>query len=80
VARLAELARQPRPAGAELLTGQADVWRVRVGDDRILYTIVEDVILVLMLRVGHRREINRLDLPSPTLTVEEDEDGKPGRG
>ena len=80
MARLAELARQPRPAGAELLTGQADVWRVRVGDYRILYTIVEDVVLVLVLRVGHRREIYRLDLPSPTLTDDENEDGEPGRG
>lgn len=77
VTGLAELARQPRPAGAELLAGLVDVWRVRVGDHRILYAIVEDVVLVLVLRVGHRREIYRLSLPSATLTAEEDEDGGP---
>lgn len=80
LARLIELAVDPRPAGAERLTGMSDVWRVRVGDYRILYSIVENVILVLVLRVGHRREIYKLSLPSPTLTAEEDEDGGPEKG
>jgi mRNA interferase RelE/StbE len=80
LARLTELASEPRPAGAELLTGLADVWRVRVGDYRIVYTIKDDVLLVLVLRVGHRREIYKLTLPSLTLTAEEDEDGEPGKG
>ena len=74
LARLSELASEPRPAGAELLTGLADVWRVRVGDYRIVYTIKDDVLLVLVLRVGHRREVYKLTLPSLTLTAEEDED------
>lgn len=80
LARLAELASEPRPAGAELLTGLADVWRVRVGDHRIVYTIKDDVLLVLVLRVGHRREVYKLTLPSLTLTAEEVEDGGPGKG
>lgn len=80
LARLTELASEPRPAGAELLTGLADVWRVRVGDYRIVYTIKDDVLLVLVLRVGHRREVYKLTLPSLTLTAEEDEDGGPGKG
>ena len=79
LARLTELASEPRPAGAELLTGLADVWRVRVGDYRIVYTIKDDVLLVLVLRVGHRREIYKLTLPSLTLTAEEDGDGEPGK-
>ena len=79
LARLTELASEPRPAGAELLTGLADVWRVRVGDYRIVYTIKDDVLLVLVLRVGHRREIYKLTLPSLTLTAGEDEDGEPGK-
>ena len=51
-----------------------DAWRVRVGDYRIVYTIKDDVLLVLVLRVGHRREVYKLTLPSLTLTAEEDED------
>ena len=77
LARLTGLAGDPRPVGVELLTGMADVWRVRVGDYRIVYTIKDDVLLVLVLRVGHRREIYKLSLPSLTLTAEEDEDGGP---
>ena len=79
-ARLTQLASEPRPAGAELLTGLADVWRVRVGDHRIVYTVKDDVLLVLVLRVGHRREVYKLTLPSLTPTAEEDEDGGPGKG
>lgn len=62
-ARLAirALAINPRPLGAVLLagTGPDRVWRIRVGDYRILYEIRDDVLLVLVVTVGHRREIYR---------------------
>lgn len=51
-----------------------NIWRVRVGDYRIVYTIKDDILLVLVLRIGHRREIYRLALPKLTLTADEDED------
>lgn len=53
---------------------------MRVGDHRIVYTVKDDVLLVLVLRVGHRREVYKLTLPSLTPTAEEDEDGGPGKG
>jgi mRNA interferase RelE/StbE len=51
------LARQPRPAGAEKLKGGKDAYRIRVGDYRILYEIRDRALVVLVIRVGHRREI-----------------------
>jgi len=50
------LASQPRPPGAEKLAG-IDAWRVRVGDYRIVYELRDRVLVILVLAVGHRREI-----------------------
>jgi mRNA interferase RelE/StbE len=55
-----------------MLAGPVNVWRVRVGEYRVIYTIKDDVVLVLVLRIGHRREIYRLVLPKPELTADED--------
>lgn len=53
------LARQPRPAGAKKLVGGRGEWRVRTGDYRIIYEIDDGVLLVLVLAIGHRRDIYR---------------------
>lgn len=50
------LAEQPRPSGAKKLVGGEGEWRVRTGDYRIVYEIHDDVLLVLVVAVGHRRE------------------------
>lgn len=48
----------PRPPGAKMLRGgDQGRWRVRVGDYRIVYAIEDDRLLVLVLRVAHRREV-----------------------
>lgn len=51
------LATEPRPPAATRLVGGAGEWRVRTGDYRIVYEINDDELVVLLLRVGHRREI-----------------------
>jgi mRNA interferase RelE/StbE len=51
------LAEQPRPPAATRLVGGAGGWRVRTGDYRIVYEIEEDRLLILVLRIGHRREV-----------------------
>lgn len=51
------LATEPRPPAATRLVGGAGEWRVRTGDYRIVYVINDDELVVLVLRVGHRREI-----------------------
>jgi mRNA interferase RelE/StbE len=51
------LADQPRPSGAKKLVGGDGEWRVRTGDYRIVYEIRDEVLLVLVIAVGHRRDI-----------------------
>jgi mRNA interferase RelE/StbE len=50
------LAVDPRPPAATRLVGGAGEWRVRTGDYRIVYEIEDQELLVLVLKVGHRRE------------------------
>ena len=50
----------PRPPGARMLTGMHGVWRIRVaGDYRIVYTLDDDRLLILVVDAGHRRVIYR---------------------
>jgi mRNA interferase RelE/StbE len=51
------LAEQPRPPSATRLVGGAGEWRVRTGDHRIVYEIEDERLLILVLRIGHRREV-----------------------
>jgi len=53
------LADDPRPPAATRLVGGVGEWRVRTGDYRIVYEIEDRRLLVLVLSVGHRREIYR---------------------
>jgi mRNA interferase RelE/StbE len=53
------LATNPRPMGAHKLAGENSIYRIRVGDYRILYAIEDRQLLVLVIRVGHRREVYR---------------------
>ena len=52
------LAEQPRPAGNTKLIG-SDLYRIRVWSYRILYDIYASQLRVLVLKIGHRREIYR---------------------
>ncbi len=53
------LGETPRPPGCVALTGEASAYRVRVGDYRIVYEVHDAVLLVQVVRVGHRREVYR---------------------
>lgn len=53
------LANDPRPAGSKKLKGGNDLWRVRAGDYRIVYEVRDQILVVLILRVAHRREVYR---------------------
>ena len=52
------LAQNPRPRGAIALQGR-DGFRVRVGDYRIIYSIHDDVLVVAVVEIGHRRDAYR---------------------
>ena len=58
VARIQALADDPRPVGAEKLSGQ-DRYRVRQGDYRILYEIEDQVLRIMVVKIGHRRDVYR---------------------
>lgn len=51
------LADDPRPPAATRLVGGGGEWRVRTGDYRIIYEVRDDELLVLALRIGHRRDV-----------------------
>jgi mRNA interferase RelE/StbE len=56
--RIEALAHTPRPPGAIRLTG-GDAYRIRVGDYRIIYAVADELLVVLIVKVGHRREVYR---------------------
>lgn len=59
--KIKELALNPRPDGCKKLQGSDDLplYRIRCGDYRVVYTINDNILLVLIIEVGHRREIYR---------------------
>ena len=57
-ATIPRLADEPRPHGVKKLTGR-EAWRIRVGDYRILYEIHDDRLVVLVVEIGHRRQVYR---------------------
>lgn len=56
--RIQALAQDPRPAGCEKLTGR-NRYRVRQGAYRVLYEIEDARLIVLVVKVAHRREVYR---------------------
>lgn len=59
VRKLKALEDEPRPPGAEKLTGPDDLYRVRAGAWRIVYAIRDRELVVIVVRLGHRREVYR---------------------
>jgi len=59
IARIGNLAEDPRPAGCEKLSGQ-EKYRVRQGIYRIIYSIQDTELTVWVVKVGHRRGVYRI--------------------
>ncbi len=59
VRRLEALEDDPRPRGVEKLTGVDELYRVRVGTYRIVYAIRDRELVVIVVRIGHRRDVYR---------------------
>jgi mRNA interferase RelE/StbE len=49
----------PFPAGCKKMAAISDAWRIRAGDYRVIYQVHLGVLLVLVLTIGHRREVYR---------------------
>lgn len=59
ISAIRRLAKNPRPAGCRKLTGADNDWRIRVGDYRVVYEIVDTIRVVRVNRVRHRCEVYR---------------------
>jgi mRNA interferase RelE/StbE len=59
VEAIRKLAEKPRPHGARKLQGYDDVYRIRVGHYRVVYEVFDDRIVVIVLKIGHRKDIYR---------------------
>jgi mRNA interferase RelE/StbE len=58
--RILALASNPRPSGVKALQGQKGTYyRLRVGDYRIVYQVQDKALIVLVVKIGHRREVYR---------------------
>ena len=56
--KIQSLAEDPRPMGCQKLSGQ-ERYRIRQGDYRIVYSIEDEIKIVRVVKVGHRREVYR---------------------
>ncbi|MGH7883737.1 MAG: type II toxin-antitoxin system RelE family toxin [Candidatus Dormibacteraceae bacterium] len=53
------LSKEPRPANVKALKGRPGHFRIPVGDYRVVYKVADHRLLVMVVEVGHRREIYR---------------------
>jgi mRNA interferase RelE/StbE len=53
------LGREPHPAGSRKLAGYDDVFRIRVGRYRIIYSVEGRRLVVIILKLGHRKDVYR---------------------
>ena len=59
VKRLKSLRENPRPQGVKKLAGEADLYRIREGDYRIIYTIQDKELIVLVVKIGNCKDVYR---------------------
>ena len=55
--RIDRLGDEPRPNGCAKIAGADTLWRVRVGDYRIVYEVRDDVLIVVVVLIGNRRDV-----------------------
>jgi mRNA interferase RelE/StbE len=58
-AKMTELAKDPIPPSARKYQGADNHWRIRIGDYRVIYRIERSRLVIVIVRVGHRREVYR---------------------
>lgn len=59
ITRLKSLQRNPRPQGVKKLAGEGNLYRIRDGSYRIIYTIQDKELIVLVVKIGDRKEVYR---------------------
>jgi len=58
-AKISALATDPFPPGNRKIRGEERARRIRIGDYRVVYDVLEELIVVLVLRIGHRKDVYR---------------------
>jgi mRNA interferase RelE/StbE len=58
-AKIDTLTANPRPEGSQKLAGVDDLYRIRSGDYRVIYQILDRQLVILVIRIAHRREAYR---------------------
>ena len=59
LAAIEALADNPRPPGCTKMAGFRDVWRIRVGANRVIYRIQDVQLIITSIRIAHRRDVYR---------------------
>lgn len=57
IASIEQLTFEPRPIGVKKLKSQLDLYRIRVGDYRIIYTINDNILTITIVKIGHRKDV-----------------------
>ena len=57
--RIDALANNPSPPDAKKLEGEEEFYRIKIGDYRIVYQVHKKSLFILMIRIGHRKEVHR---------------------
>ena len=53
------LGSEPFPRGSRKLTGYDDVWRIRVGQYRVIYSVAKKKLIIIVLKIGQRKNVYR---------------------
>ncbi|MBM3178852.1 MAG: type II toxin-antitoxin system RelE/ParE family toxin [Chloroflexi bacterium] len=59
IAAVADLSNDPYPSGVKKMVGSERSYRIRVGDYRVIYEIIENKLIIEIIRVRHRRDVYR---------------------
>ena len=58
-ARIEALTKDPRPKGCQKLVGESKLWRIRIGDYRVIYSIDDQTMSIDIMQVRHRSDVYR---------------------
>lgn len=57
--RIKALADNPRPDGCKKLTGSTYSYRIRINDYRVVYSIIDQCLIIQVIKIGHRKDVYR---------------------
>lgn len=57
IGKIRQLKNEPNPIGSAKLKGSSNLYRIRHGDYHVIYQIKKEILVIIVIRIGHRREI-----------------------